>query len=92
MSVSINNGGNPPTFTYIGLIRAAVAGILQEDIRLGDIDGDGRLDFCHIQNPGGNIFCFRNGGQSFAPTEQYGGYWEGMVSLSSKSRIGRMNV
>ncbi|KAF2114469.1 SGNH hydrolase-type esterase domain-containing protein [Lophiotrema nucula] len=79
MRVSINMGGNPPTFKYLGVIRPNSGGYAQEDVRLGDIDGDGRLDFCHIQNPGGNIFCFRNGGQGLAPTEEYGGYWQGMV-------------
>ena len=81
MSVSINQGGNPPTFKYIGLIRKAIPGVLQENVRLGDIDGDGRLDYCYIDNPGGNIHCYRNGGQSLAPTAKYKGYWERIVSL-----------
>jgi hypothetical protein len=81
MSVSINNGGNPPTFKHIGLVREAIPGVLQENVRLGDIDGDGRLDYCYIDNPGGNIQCYRNGGQSFAPMVQYKGYWERIVRL-----------
>lgn len=45
MSVSINKGGNPPTFESIGHVRPGLDGILgQEDVRLGDIDGDGRVD------------------------------------------------
>jgi hypothetical protein len=45
MFVSINKGGNPPTFESIGQVRAAPGGNLsQKNVRLGDIDGDGRLD------------------------------------------------
>ncbi|KAF2788837.1 carbohydrate esterase family 3 protein [Melanomma pulvis-pyrius CBS 109.77] len=83
MRVSINMGGNPPTFKFLGIIRPNSGGYVQEDVRLADIDGDGRLDFCHIRNPeyedSGNVYCFRNGGQGLAPTEEYGGYWQGMV-------------
>lgn len=81
MSVSLNNGGNPPTFTYIGLVREAIPGVHQEDVRLGDIDGDGRLDYCHMTNPGGDVACYRNAGQSFAPTAEYKGSWQPMASL-----------
>jgi hypothetical protein len=45
MYASINQGGSPPTFKSIGLLRAAPGGELaQVNVRLGDIDGDGRLD------------------------------------------------
>lgn len=45
MYASINQGGSPPTFKSIGLLRAAPGGDLaQVNVRLGDIDGDGRLD------------------------------------------------
>jgi hypothetical protein len=44
MHVSINLGTNPPTFKYIGMIRAADPGTTKFNIRLGDIDGDGRID------------------------------------------------
>lgn len=74
--MSINQGGNPPTFKYIGLIRTGDAP--QDRIRLGDIDGDGRLDYCWFDDSG-NILCVRNGGWREAPTAEYGGYWQGMV-------------
>ena len=45
MYASINQGGNPPQFKYIGLVREAPGGgLAQANVRLGDIDGDGRID------------------------------------------------
>ncbi|KAJ4351275.1 uncharacterized protein N0V89_006614 [Didymosphaeria variabile] len=73
MYASINKGGNPPTFEYIGQIYTGMDWAPQERIRLGDIDGDGRLDYCAI-NDIGDIYCWRNGGSGDAPE-----YWQGMV-------------
>ena len=72
MSASINRGGNPPKFEHIGVIRKAASGAEQESIRLGDIDGDGRLDWCNLDKSN-NLMCFRNGGVGDKPT------WEPMV-------------
>lgn len=61
---SINNGpssGSPPTFTPIGSIKSSEPGYDQSSIRLGDIDGDGRADYC-ASNAAGDISCWRNGG------------------------------
>ncbi|KAJ4295166.1 Glucan endo-1,3-alpha-glucosidase agn1 [Kalmusia sp. IMI 367209] len=74
--VSLNRGGSPPTFEYIGQIyndRFA-----QQYVRLTDIDGDGRLDYCGI-DPNGDVYCHRNGGSGDAPIAKYGGYWQGIL-------------
>lgn len=57
MSVSINRGGNPPKFSSIGMVRAS-GGITRSAIRLGDIDGDGRLDYCYLA-ANQDLYCFR---------------------------------
>lgn len=50
-------------------------GYPQKQVILGDIDGDGRGDYCVADAPGGgaNILCWRNGGQGDTPA-----YWEPM--------------
>jgi hypothetical protein len=53
MHVSINLGTIPPTFRYIGNIKPADPGTTKFNIRLGDIDGDGRID---CKCPGTEIF------------------------------------
>jgi lysophospholipase L1-like esterase len=81
MYVSINRGGNPPRFEPLsngGLIREGWSWGPQERVRLGDIDGDGRLDYCAIDDKG-DIYCWRNGGVGDAPTAEYDGYWNSFV-------------
>ena len=66
MYVSINRGGNPPKFEPLengGLIKEGYSWGPQDRVRLGDIDGDGRLDYCAIDDKG-DIYCWRNGGVS----------------------------
>ncbi|KAL1597932.1 hypothetical protein SLS60_008420 [Paraconiothyrium brasiliense] len=74
--VSLNRGGNPPKFEYIGNIRDDI--YPQSRVLLGDVDGDGRLDFCGMDDDGG-MQCHRNGGTGDAPIAKYGGYWQGML-------------
>ncbi|KAF1993338.1 carbohydrate esterase family 3 protein, partial [Amniculicola lignicola CBS 123094] len=61
MTVQINLGGSPPKFSGPNVVRNN-KGTAQSAIRLGDIDGDGRLDYCYIA-ANQDIYCFRNGGQ-----------------------------
>lgn len=76
MYVSMNLGGSPPQFKSIGLVRTAPGGgLAQTNVRLGDIDGDGRIDYCLVKG-NGDIQCWRNGGQKDAPTSEFGGYWQ----------------
>ncbi|KAL4861182.1 SGNH hydrolase-type esterase domain-containing protein [Aspergillus spectabilis] len=78
MYVAINRGAidNVPMFEDIGLVRSAPGGdMAQINVKLGDIDGDGRLDYCLIAG-NGDIQCWRNGGQREAPMSAYGGYWQ----------------
>ncbi|KAE8155227.1 hypothetical protein BDV25DRAFT_146356 [Aspergillus avenaceus] len=79
MYVSINENkpdGDVPTFRSIGKVRDQPDGDFgQGNVRLGDIDGDGRIDYCLVHN-NGDIQCWRNGGQGDAPTSKYKGYWQ----------------
>jgi hypothetical protein len=82
MFASINRGwsgseNDGPIFEDIGLVKGAQAGYAQASVRLADIDGDGRIDYCVIA-PVGDIYCWRNGGQGDAPTGAAGGYWQAL--------------
>jgi hypothetical protein len=61
------------------MIRASESWATQDRIRLGDIDGDGRLDWCAIDDVG-DVYCWRNGGSGDTPTAAHNGYWQGMAS------------
>ncbi|KAF4445873.1 hypothetical protein F53441_10435 [Fusarium austroafricanum] len=74
--VSINKGGNPPTFQNVGLWKRPEMGLGRDRIRLGDMDGDGRLDYCVVSNAG-NVHCWRNGGIG-----DKAAYWQDMGSGS----------
>ncbi|KFX96332.1 hypothetical protein V490_03385 [Pseudogymnoascus sp. VKM F-3557] len=77
MYASINQGGNPPTFKWTGgNYRNQFPGFTRDSVRLGDIDGDGRLDYCVISG-NGDMQCWRNNGLSDIPAS-----WEvlGMVA------------
>ncbi|KAI8631762.1 hypothetical protein F5Y19DRAFT_472646 [Xylariaceae sp. FL1651] len=73
MFVSINEGTNPPSWRYVGKFKDAVSGYPQGRVRLGDIDSDGRLDYCVIDD-NGSLHCWRNGGILFDAAE----YWQDM--------------
>ncbi|KAI1149546.1 hypothetical protein F4825DRAFT_49431 [Nemania diffusa] len=57
---ALNRGGNPPTFQSIGQIIGA-SDREQRDVRIADIDGDGRVDFCLASDT--DVKCSRNGGK-----------------------------
>ncbi|EPE24178.1 Integrin alpha N-terminal [Glarea lozoyensis ATCC 20868] len=67
--VSINQKTNPPTFKYLGQVVPTHAGYTDLDVRIADIDGDGRADYCLVENGNvagdgnGFIKCSRNAGQ-----------------------------
>ncbi|KAF2438288.1 carbohydrate esterase family 3 protein [Karstenula rhodostoma CBS 690.94] len=79
--VSLNRGGSPPRFEFIGNIFPK-PGFLQKQVRLGDIDGDGRLDYCGLKD-NGDMACWRNGGRGDAPIAKFGGFWQGIVGGAS---------
>ena len=62
---SVNQGDGddikPPTFKSIGKWKDAENGYDQSHVVIGDIDGDGRGDYCVIAS-NGDITCWRNGG------------------------------
>ncbi|KAL3463731.1 SGNH hydrolase-type esterase domain-containing protein [Aspergillus heterothallicus] len=72
---SINNGdgdaesNKPPSFTDIGLWKSP-EGYDQAHVRLADIDGDGRADYCGLAD-NGDITCWRNGWIDDVPA-----YWQ----------------
>ncbi|KAK3904393.1 hypothetical protein C8A05DRAFT_42499 [Staphylotrichum tortipilum] len=70
MYVSINDGGKPPRFRDVGLYKTAPGGYARTNVRLGDIDGDGRLDYCVVAG-NGDIYCWRNGGVG-----EMAAYWQ----------------
>ncbi|KAI1261901.1 carbohydrate esterase family 3 protein [Xylariaceae sp. FL1019] len=67
--LSLNRGGNPPTFENMGLVIGDLDGYAATDVRIADIDGDGRADFCLLAADG-TIGCSRNGGTDDKPTWQ----------------------
>ncbi|KAI0145418.1 hypothetical protein GGR57DRAFT_494464 [Xylariaceae sp. FL1272] len=67
--LSLNRGGNPPTFENMGQIIGDLDGYAVTDVRIADIDGDGRADFCLLAADG-TIGCSRNGGTGDKPTWQ----------------------
>ncbi|KAF7589874.1 hypothetical protein BBP40_003586 [Aspergillus hancockii] len=92
MYVSINEGvdegGIIPSFRSIGLVKDKPdEGLGQDNVRLGDIDGDGRIDYCLIHN-NGDIRCWRNGGHKDAPTKEYGGYWQDLGIVFTGTGMG----
>ncbi|KAH7375470.1 hypothetical protein B0T11DRAFT_345463, partial [Plectosphaerella cucumerina] len=73
-SINTGNGGgvNPPTFRNMGTWKRAVNGYAQDRVRLADIDGDGRADFCGLAG-NGDTYCWRNGGTGDMPE-----YWQAL--------------
>ncbi|KAJ5817786.1 hypothetical protein N7447_007794 [Penicillium robsamsonii] len=69
---SVNNGDGSstkaPTFTSLGKWKDSEGD--QENVRLGDVDGDGRADYCIVAS-NGDITCWRNGWIDDLPA-----YWQ----------------
>ncbi|ETS73393.1 hypothetical protein PFICI_14998 [Pestalotiopsis fici W106-1] len=78
----INNGdgsgSSGPTWTSIGLIKDADPNFPQAQVRLGDIDGDGRADFIGL-DADGTAHVWRNGGTADVPNvwQEMGTRWTG---------------
>ncbi|KAH8430858.1 FG-GAP repeat domain-containing protein [Aspergillus melleus] len=70
-SLNLGNGNDEiaPTFCDITKIKDP-EGYDRDHVRLGDIDGDGRTDYCVIHDDG-DIHCWRNmGGASRSTLSQ----------------------
>ncbi|XEU97574.1 hypothetical protein FSHL1_002860 [Fusarium sambucinum] len=72
---SLNRGGSPPKFESIGQIIGDFDGLKATDVRIADIDGDGRADFCLVKSAS-NIACSRNGGWGDKPE------WQGFTTVN----------
>ena len=80
VKVSLNRGGNPPKFESIGDVTPSHDGYTADDVRVADIDGDGRFDYCLIHD-NGDVGCWKNGG--------YGDdhAWQGYTSINSTDDV-----
>ncbi|KAL6229273.1 SGNH hydrolase-type esterase domain-containing protein [Aspergillus navahoensis] len=70
---SVNNGdgtkSTPPTFKYLGKWKQN-EDYPQAQVRVGDVDGDGRADYCVLEK-NGDMRCWRNGWINDVPK-----YWQ----------------
>ncbi|KAJ5352116.1 hypothetical protein N7452_001090 [Penicillium brevicompactum] len=82
---SVNKGdgtdSKPPTFKSIGKIKDH-ENHPQERVRLADIDGDGRADYCVLAD-NGDITCWRNGWIDDVPK-----YWQPLGKRFSGKDMG----
>ncbi|KAM0258235.1 hypothetical protein ACHAPA_011356 [Fusarium lateritium] len=78
------DGNKPPTFKAHGEIKKN-EGFKQDHVRLADIDGDGRGDYCIIDNKG-DIQCWRNGCTGEAPE-----YWQSLGTRFTSKNMGDIN-
>lgn len=69
MQVSMNRGGNPPRFESLGVVFTAPIHLNRTNVRLGDVDGDGRVDFCSTGDSL-SLSCWRNSGWGDPSTKQ----------------------
>ena len=80
MYASINVEG----WTWPALWKAT-EGPPQARVRIVDIDGDGRADYCVIAD-NGDISCWRNGGQGRMPD-----YWQPLGVVFTSKGMGDVN-
>lgn len=76
LSINQRDGTNdrPPTFKRVSASAKIKEpeGYAQDRVRLADIDGDGRGDYCIIDDTG-NVWCWRNGWVDDIPQ-----YWQAL--------------
>ena len=70
--VSLNRGGSPPKFESIGVVVPSIPDTSR--VHIGDIDGDGRADFCIVEKDR-TVKCSRNAGQG----DKYS--WQGFSTI-----------
>ncbi|KAF5009941.1 hypothetical protein FDECE_3883 [Fusarium decemcellulare] len=86
-SINQGNGGGdkPPSFVYKGLWRAADSRFPQAKVRLADIDGDGRADFCGLSD-NGDVYVWRNGWINDMPE-----YWQALGKRFNGKGMGNLD-
>lgn len=81
INMGVSSGAQVPTFRRLGDNAPIMAGKApQRQIRMADIDGDGRGDYCVIDESTGNIHVCRNGWVDDKPL-----YWQ---DLGIRATIG----
>ncbi|KAJ5081566.1 hypothetical protein NUU61_009830 [Penicillium alfredii] len=76
-------GDSPPSFKEIGKIKDSEYS--QNKVRLADMDGDGRVDYCGVEGDG-DIYCWRNGGTGDKPE-----YWQSLGKVFNGEDMGDIN-
>ncbi|KAL2782461.1 hypothetical protein BJX66DRAFT_345814 [Aspergillus keveii] len=78
------SGTRPPSFRQIGKIKDS-EGYPQSRVRLADVDGDGRADYCVLED-NGDTRCWRNGWIDDIPE-----YWQPLGKRFTGKGMGDIN-
>ena len=81
VSASLNRGGSPPSFENVGEVRSSVGNYPPARVRMTDVDGDGRIDYCVLED-NADVRCWRNSGTGDKPS-----FWQGFNSADDDGTV-----